>query len=72
MAAAVATHDFDADGEGEQQVSSFQSLAAEGDILAKQGDFRKAIEAYSKVRSLIIALHLHIKSMVGFKPTPDR
>lgn len=30
-------------------VSSFQSLAAEGDILYKQGDLKKAIEAYSKV-----------------------
>ena len=29
--------------------SSFQSYAAEGDILAKQGDFRKAVEAYTKV-----------------------
>ncbi|KAJ3332050.1 Tetratricopeptide repeat protein 25 [Blyttiomyces sp. JEL0837] len=37
----------DRDSEGEP-VSSFQSYAAEGDILAKQGDFRKAIEAYSK------------------------
>ncbi|KAI8848574.1 hypothetical protein BC829DRAFT_393872, partial [Chytridium lagenaria] len=33
----------------EGMVISFQSLAAEGDILAKQGDFRKAIDAYSKV-----------------------
>ncbi len=30
-------------------VSSFQSYAAEGDILAKQGNFLKAIEAYTKV-----------------------
>ncbi|KAJ3379020.1 Tetratricopeptide repeat protein 25 [Entophlyctis sp. JEL0112] len=29
-------------------VSSFQSLFAEGDILAKQGDFRKAVDAFSK------------------------
>lgn len=31
-------------------VSTFQSLAAEGDILAKMGDYRKAIEAYTKVQ----------------------
>ena len=30
-------------------VSTFQSCAAEGDILANQGKFSKAIEAYSKV-----------------------
>ena len=30
-------------------VSSFQSLQAEGELLAKQGDLRKAIEAYTKV-----------------------
>jgi hypothetical protein len=30
-------------------VSSFQSLAAEGDIHAKQGEFRKAAESYTKV-----------------------
>ena len=30
-------------------VSSFQSYAAEGDILAKQGNTLKAIEAYTKV-----------------------
>jgi hypothetical protein len=30
-------------------VSSFQSLAAEADLLAKQGDFLKSVECYSKV-----------------------
>ncbi len=35
--------------EEEVPVSSFQSYGAEGDILAKQGDFAKAIEAYSRV-----------------------
>ncbi|KAI8916067.1 hypothetical protein EDD86DRAFT_186113 [Gorgonomyces haynaldii] len=34
--------------EEEMPVSSFQSYAAEGDIMAKQGDFHKAIEAYTK------------------------
>ncbi|KAI8837271.1 hypothetical protein BJ741DRAFT_604269 [Chytriomyces cf. hyalinus JEL632] len=34
--------------ENNEPVSSFQSLFAEGDILAKQGDYRKAIEAYTK------------------------
>lgn len=28
---------------------SFQSFAAEGDNLAKQGEYQKAIEAYSQV-----------------------
>ncbi len=32
-------------------VSSFQTQAAEGDIMAKQGDFRKAIESYTRVYS---------------------
>nr|KAJ3419653.1 hypothetical protein HK105_006695 [Polyrhizophydium stewartii] len=40
--------DFDIDSVEGGPVSSFQSYAAEGDILAKQGDYRKAIEAYSK------------------------
>ncbi|KNE54866.1 hypothetical protein AMAG_00814 [Allomyces macrogynus ATCC 38327] len=43
------------DGEGsevEGPVSSFQSYAAEGDILAKQGEFRKAIEAYTKALNM--------------------
>ncbi len=34
---------------GEGLVSSFQSYAAEGDMLAKQGEYRKAIDAYGKV-----------------------
>ncbi|KAJ3044276.1 Tetratricopeptide repeat protein 25 [Rhizophlyctis rosea] len=38
--------------EGDPRVSTFQSLAAEGDILAKQGDYRKAIDAYSKALNL--------------------
>jgi hypothetical protein len=37
------------DSEAEGPVTSFQSYAAEGDILAKQGDYRKSIEAYTKV-----------------------
>ena len=41
------------DGQELLPVSSFQSYAAEGDRLAKQGDYRKAIEAYSKVHLLI-------------------
>jgi hypothetical protein len=42
--------EFDGDAsEQDGPVSSFQSYAAEGDILAKQGEFRKAIDAYTKV-----------------------
>jgi hypothetical protein len=33
----------------EEPVVSFQIHAAEGDIMAKQGDFKKAIECYTKV-----------------------
>ncbi len=33
-------------------VSSFQSLAAESDTLAKQGDFAKAVEGYTKALAL--------------------
>ncbi|KAJ8328399.1 hypothetical protein O5D80_003756 [Batrachochytrium dendrobatidis] len=40
--------DLEINSEDDGPVSSFQSYAAEGDILAKQGDFRKAIGAYSK------------------------
>lgn len=36
-----------ANSENDGPVSSFQSYAAEGDILSKQGDFVKAIDAYS-------------------------
>ena len=33
----------------EGPVSSFQSYIAEGDILTKQSEYRKAIDAYTKV-----------------------
>ncbi|KAJ3412321.1 Tetratricopeptide repeat protein 25 [Chytridiales sp. JEL 0842] len=38
--------------EGDGPVTSFQSYAAEGDILAKQGDYRKSIEAYTKALNM--------------------
>ncbi|RKP16648.1 galactose mutarotase-like protein, partial [Rozella allomycis CSF55] len=42
-------HDIGDDGSGNDgPVSSFQSLQAEGDLLAKQGDPRKAVEAFTK------------------------
>jgi len=34
-------------------VTSFASLAAEGDLLYKQGEMKKAIETFSKVESII-------------------
>ncbi|KAJ3028067.1 UNVERIFIED_CONTAM: Tetratricopeptide repeat protein 25 [Siphonaria sp. JEL0065] len=40
--------DEDEDNIVKEPVSSFQSLFAEGDILAKQGDFKKAVIAYTK------------------------
>ncbi|KAJ3026516.1 UNVERIFIED_CONTAM: Tetratricopeptide repeat protein 25 [Siphonaria sp. JEL0065] len=40
--------DDDEDSIIREPVSSFQSLFAEGDILAKQGDFKKAVIAYTK------------------------
>ena len=39
----------DLESNEEGPVASFQSYVAEGDILTKQSEFRKAIEAYSKV-----------------------
>ena len=71
---------------GDPRVSSFQSLAAEGDILAKQGDYRKAIDAYTKVhlcddcnvhrirdtgRLILFSLGLVI-AILGPEPTPKR
>lgn len=44
------TTNKDAEDDPNHPVSSFQSYYAEGDLLAKQGDYAKAIEAYSKVR----------------------
>ncbi|KAJ3053620.1 Tetratricopeptide repeat protein 25, partial [Rhizoclosmatium hyalinum] len=38
--------------EPKEPVSSFQSLYAEGDILAKQGDYKKAIIAYTKALAM--------------------
>ncbi|KAG5455607.1 MAG: hypothetical protein BJ554DRAFT_4918 [Olpidium bornovanus] len=46
---AAAGGDTDDESEANGPVSSFQSLAAEADILAKQGDYRKAIDAFTKV-----------------------
>lgn len=40
---------FDEESNNGAPVSSFQTYAAEGDLYGKQGDVRKAIEAYSKV-----------------------
>ena len=37
------------DMSGNGAKSSFQSQAAEGDIMAKQGEYKKAIESYTKV-----------------------
>lgn len=42
----------DSDTEDGGPVATYQSYIAEGDILSKQGEFRKSIEAYSKVFSL--------------------
>ncbi|KAJ3254231.1 Tetratricopeptide repeat protein 25 [Boothiomyces macroporosus] len=36
--------------EVDEIISSFQSYAAEGDILAKQGNYQKSIEAYTKLQ----------------------
>jgi hypothetical protein len=44
----TSSDDVDSDVE-EGPVATFQSYLAEGDILSKQGELRKAIEAYSKV-----------------------
>ncbi|KAJ3067385.1 Tetratricopeptide repeat protein 25 [Podochytrium sp. JEL0797] len=46
-------NDSDSDSdEVKEPVSSFQSLFAEGDILAKQGSFKKAIVAYTKALAM--------------------
>jgi hypothetical protein len=45
-------HEYDNDSQEEGPVSSFQSYVAEGDMLAKQGEYRKAIDAYSKVSNI--------------------
>lgn len=46
---ATVADDFDAEGsDAEGPVMSFQSHFAEGDILAKQADYKKAVEAYSR------------------------
>jgi hypothetical protein len=39
----------DSSSQAEGPVSSFQSYIAEGDILTKQSEYRKAIDAYTKV-----------------------
>lgn len=49
MAPSAIPHEYDGEeSEVEGPVSSFQTHSAEGDILAKQGDYRKAIDAYTK------------------------
>jgi hypothetical protein len=44
----MSSHHYDNESE-EGPVSTFQSYAAEGDILAKRSNYKKAIEAYTKV-----------------------
>ena len=39
--------DFD-QNEGEEQVGSFSIFFAEGESLAKQGEYKKAIESFTK------------------------
>lgn len=46
----------DAASEAEGPVSTFQSLFAEGDGLWKQGEFLKAVEAFSKVCALVLCV----------------
>ena len=43
----------DADSSDAPTLSSFQSLAAEGDTFGKQGEYLKAIEAYTKALELL-------------------
>jgi hypothetical protein len=40
-----------------ENISNFQSFAAEGDNLSKQGSFLKAVEAYTKVFRVLLIRH---------------
>lgn len=57
----------DLDSEYGGPVSSFQSYSAEGDNLAKQGDYRKAVEAYSKVRAKKIQIFITINLLLPIR-----
>ena len=49
-------------GEGEDeegQVGSYAIYFAEGESLAKQGEYKKAIESFTKVKFLYIILRYH-------------
>lgn len=41
-------------GEGEEQVGSYAIYFAEGETLAKQKEFKKAVESFTKVRLIIV------------------
>ncbi len=45
----MAEKDADAFSDSEGPVSTFASLFAEGDGLSKQGDYQKAVDAFTKV-----------------------
>ena len=55
---------FDEESNAGAPVSSFQTYAAEGDLYAKQGDVRKAIEAYSKVQIAFLAFIFYLSIFV--------
>jgi hypothetical protein len=42
---------MDAFDEGEEQIGSYSIFFAEGEALAKQGQYKKAIESFTKVTS---------------------
>lgn len=56
--------------EGEQLAGSYAIFFAEGDSLAKQGEYAKAIESFSKVMMATSGVHLHalLAQALEFQP----
>jgi hypothetical protein len=52
----IMSDNYDEESNAGAPVSSFQTYAAEGDLYGKQGDVRKAIEAYTKVCDILFII----------------
>ena len=59
-------------GEGEEQVGSYAIYFAEGETLAKQKEFKKAVESFTKVRLIIVTTQNQFAAVIAGLGVPTR